>query len=165
MQQVSSITRKRLSARAFERLEKAQAGLEELKQHLATLEASGKKLQTDLDANTEEQERQQASLTKCRHQNSMLHDRIQDLEAVIQEHEQASEDAARKVLSLVVASQGVDLVSTCDTNFKGLCDACRCASQDTGACHPQSEPLSLRQNGSIFPVFGSLRLLAYFSGN
>lgn len=107
MQQVSSITRKRLSARAFERLEKAQAGLEELKQHLATLQASGKKLQTDLDVNTQEQERQHSSLTKCRHQNSMLHDRIQDLEAVIQEHEQAAEDAASKVQSLVIASQGV----------------------------------------------------------
>eukprot|EP00892_Ulva_mutabilis_P009014 jgi/Ulvmu1/6485/UM003_0116.1 len=93
---VSSITRKRLSTRAFERLEKAQAGVEELKQHLATLQTTGKKMQTDLDVNRQEQESQQTSLTKCRHQNAMLHDRIQDLEAVIQEHEQAADDSSNK---------------------------------------------------------------------
>lgn len=98
MQHVSSITRKRLSTRAFERLEKAQGGVEELKQHLATLQALGKKVQAELDVNKQEQENQQSSLTKCRHQNAMLHDRIQDLEAVIQEHEQAADDSSSKVL-------------------------------------------------------------------
>jgi hypothetical protein len=97
VQQVSAITRKRLASRALERLEKSQVTLDDIRSTLSTLKDNNIYWQQRLEDEQREQEAQLGALGKCRQQNIALHDRIQDLEGTIQEHEQAAEVSQLKV--------------------------------------------------------------------
>jgi predicted nuclease with TOPRIM domain len=97
MQQVSGITRKRLAFRAVERLEKTQGDVGRLQENLLRLQAIDTTQQERMEEHLQEHQKQSQALSKCRHQVMMLHDRLQDHELVIQEHEQAAEAATTRV--------------------------------------------------------------------
>jgi hypothetical protein len=97
MQQVSGITRKRLATRAVERLENSRSETARLGEDLTVLQQQDGALQARIEEYHREEESQNEALSKCRHQNMMLHDRIRELESVIQEHEQAAEVMVAKV--------------------------------------------------------------------
>lgn len=97
MQQVSGITRKRLALRAVEKLEKTQADASRLQEDLLQLQEQDNTQHTRMEEQLQEHQNQSQTLSKCRHQVMMLHDRLQEHELVIQEHEQAAEAATTRV--------------------------------------------------------------------
>lgn len=97
IQQVSGITRKRLALRAVERLEKTQADAGRLQEDMLQLQEKDGNQQTRMEQQLQEHQDQSQALAKCRQQVMMLHDRLQQHELVIQEHEQAAEAASTRV--------------------------------------------------------------------
>lgn len=97
MQQVSGITRKRLALRAVEKLDKTQEDTNKLQEDLLQLQEKDSTQQARMDEQLQAHHEQGQALSKCRHQVMMLHDRLQEHELVIQEHEQAAEAAAVRV--------------------------------------------------------------------